>query len=215
MVGMIETSERLLALPMDLNRGDPARWDALLHFTADHPAWFSSPASREEIWASSAMILSDPQNIVYEVWRGSTFLGVITLTKINPKVDAVVHFVFMDRANLKGKRNTLLNFLGTAYTELGFQRLTFEIPEPFGTLTRFIRKHLGFTYEGETAILDEHPEMVAPLMVHPGWQTWLARVGSRRNAAHWHDGKLVDLMILRQTATEYAAFQTGRTAQEG
>lgn len=199
-------SERLLALPMDLDRGDPDRWLRLLDFTGDHPAWFSAPATKEEIMASGALILSDPRNLIYEVWRGGSFLGVITLTKINPRVDAVVHFVFMDRANLKGKRDLLVNFLGTCYTDLGFRRLTIEVPEPFGTLTRFVRKHLGFTYEGELAILQERPMIAAPIMGGDGWHTWTARVGSRRDQCHWHEGKLVDVLILRQTAPEYAAF---------
>lgn len=202
--------EPLLALPMDLTRGDPDRWHRLMIFAAEHPAWFSAAnTTPEQRYAGAALILADPSNVIYEVWRGSDFLGVVTFTKINPKVDAVVHFVFMDRANLKGKRDLLLNVFEVAYGTLGLQRLTFEIPEPFGTLTRFVRKHLGFTYEGETAILNEHPEMVTPLLGHPGWHTWLARVGSRREAGHWHEGKLVDLMILRQTATEYAAFRNG------
>lgn len=158
---------------------------------------------------SGAAIIADPRNIVYEVWRGGDFLGVLTLTKVVPAVDAVVHFVFMDRENLKGKRQFLLNFLGSCYRDMGFTRLTFELPEGHTTLIRFVRRHLGFTYEGERAILEGPTQITDNLKGVEGWATWAARVGSRRERAHWSEAGWVDVMILRQTAPEFLAFIRG------
>ncbi len=204
-------SEPLLALPFDPTRGDPKRWTKLFAFVAEHPAWFSLPgATKEQMMISASAIVADSNNIIYEVWRGSEFVGVLSLTKITPGVDATVHFVFMDRSNLKGKRKLLLRFLKMCYEDLRFHRLTFEVPEPFGVLIRFIRRHLGFTYEGERAILADTPEVLEKVQHVPGISTWASRVGSRREQCHWHDGSWADLMILRQTAPEFQAFLSGR-----
>ena len=39
----------------------------------------------------------------------------------------------------------------------------------------------------------------------------IAASGSRREAAHWHDGQWFDVLCLRQTAEEYSSFMEGRT----
>lgn len=197
----------LFATPFDPSRADPLRWNPFFQFVAEHPGWFSTPAGADASVLMAASLVADTaRNITYEVWRDQDLVGVLLLSKVVPGVDALFHFVFMDQLNLKGKRRLLLNFLDLAYTDLGFSRLTMEIPEPYGTLQRFARKHLGFTHEGERAILND-PAVPPALKAVPGWQTWVSRVGSRREGAHWHHDRWADVMILRQTADEFAAFR--------
>lgn len=197
---------KLLAVPFDPERADPARWLPLFDFIADHPGWFATPAGPDASVLLASAMVADPRNVVFEVWREGELVGVMLLSQIVPQVNGLLHFVFMDKLNLKGKRQLLLNFLDMSYNDLGFRRITMEIPEPFGTLQRFVRRHLGFTHEGERAILDD--VAVPPALKSVvGWQTWASRVGSRREQSHWHNGKWADVMILRQTADEFAAFR--------
>lgn len=216
---MIETGQ-LLAVPVDLDRGDPARFTRFLDFLTTHPGWFSSPADPETLRLSAGWLLSAPANaplplaINYEVWKQGEFIGIVSLTRITPGVDALLHFIFMDTGHLVGKRRFLLAFLRHCYLRHGFQRITFECPEPLGKLIRFARRNLGFTYEGERTLKAEG----WPSKVH--WNgdenegiTWAARVGSRRESCHWHDGRWWPVVVMRQTADEFADFlktQEGR-----
>lgn len=207
------SSGNLFLIPLSPHLGDRSRFDRLGEFLADHPAWFSIPADRETIKLSSFMVLSDPANLVWEVWRGGEFVGILSLTKVTPRVDALIHFVFMDATgnSVVGKRQLMRRWLRHCFDDLGFQRLTAEAPEPFGRLIRFYRNHLGFRFEGE----DRAKQLVEslPQSFTPGQRNLVrdkvvaaVRQGSRREGCHWHQGQWTDVVTLRLLAHEFRAF---------
>lgn len=175
----------------------------MIQHIADHPFWFNAPADRETLELSASLLLNDPFHWSWEVWRGSEFVGIIVLWRIAPQVDALLHFVFFDE-NLVGKRQLLLSFLEHCFEDLGFRRISMEIPESVGTLVRFARKKLGFRFEGEDRTTDafvvrqirQNGEMPNPTQ-------WIASQGSRREGSHWHDGAWRDTLCLRMTAEEF------------
>lgn len=152
--------------------------------------------------------MTNPQHRSWEVWQGGQFVGILLLTRITPKCDALLHFTFFDR-NLVGKRRLILNFLHYCFSELGLHRISMEIPEFVGTLVSFCRRKLGFHYEGESRA-EAHPAVsalgrgVTGQMQKP--HLWVAQQGSRRERAHWHEGTWHDVICLRQTKDEYDAF---------
>jgi hypothetical protein len=192
----------------------PAKVQIILEACLKHPWWFNAPATDEERAMAAAVLIHDPYNKVWEVWRGGQFVGLLLLWRIQDRVDAVVHFVFFDQ-NLIGKRGLILSFLGHCYHELGYQRLSIEVPEFKMAMLGFARRKLGFRFEGEQEVLkmvvqhqlrlkdpyrSNHKESIAVVM---------AGAGSRREAAHWHEGKWYDVLCLRQTRSEYDRFMEG------
>lgn len=216
-----ESVRDLLAIPANWQRGDPARWTLLLDYLVEHPAMFSQPSTPEERRVSVAAHLVNPANHIWEVWRGGTFCGILSLTRVRPRVDALFHFVFLD-GNLLGKRDLLIAWLGRVYREGGFQRLSFEVPETVPQLVKFARQKLGFRYEGETVTRGHKITQALETGKHGlpkvnNAHVWVASQGARREHSHWvppsdrtPNGRWVDVVLLRQTADEFARLTEAR-----
>ena len=202
----------LLAVPFVSTQ---AKVQKILEACIAHPWWFNAPATDEERALAAATLLHDPFNRIWEVWRGGVFVGLLLLWRIQPGVDAVMHFIFFDQ-NLVGKRSLILSFLGHCFEELGYRRISIEVPEFKSALLGFVRRKLGFRFEGESTVEGmvvqhalrlkdphraNHKESLSVVM---------ASAGSRREAAHWHDGQWYDVLCLRQTKAEYDRFMEGR-----
>lgn len=193
-----------LAIPFDWQRGGQEKWEILAQMAADRPHWFSGPTTDPERRQIVAYLLTHPEHLVWEVWRGGAFVGILMLQRIAPKADALLHFVFVDRS-LSGKAKLIQRFCGYCFEDLGLQRLSLEVPEYLQTLASFARRKLDFRFEGEG--LEPHPVeriMLTPTrvkVVNP--HQWLAERGARREQAHWCDGKWYDVLCLRLLAREY------------
>lgn len=195
----------LLMTPLDLEAPNAeAKVAIMLDHAVAHPEWFGAESDPEARRQSALWLLTNPYHLTWEVWRGSELVGILLLWRITPKVDAVVHFVFFDR-NLVGKVRLLRNFLRYCFEELGFQRLSMEVPEDVEKLISFARRKLAFRYEGEGAV-QSHP-LVADLERWRGKDgkphVWAASVGSRRERAHWRNGEWLDVVCLRLLAPEF------------
>ena len=175
-----------MAIPFDATRGDPERITLILDTFCEHPSWMTIPVEPEVMRVIAARILTNPDNAVMEVWKGGEFVGLLLLTDISPRVDALCHFVFFDR-NLIGKRSLILNWLDGCFTAFDLQRVTLEVPEFMETLVSFARRKLRFKYEGE----DRNPATKHQDAVHT------AKQGSRKERAHFHDGQWHDIVRLR------------------
>lgn len=165
------------------------------------PQWTQTPMTATQRRANFALLLSDPNNGVYEVWQGANLVGILTLHGVIPGVEAVFHFAFFD-SNLVGKRQLLLQFIRSCFTDFGFQRLVMLIPEPVDTLIRFARTKLGFRYEGEVGLAG-HKALAGLGMENP--HVWVAKQGSRKEHCHWQDGVWHDLVALRLLSSEVPA----------
>lgn len=203
----------LMAVPF---QPTPAKMQTVLQAVADHPWWFNSPATEQERAVAAATLLADPFNRVWEVWQGGKFVGLLILWRIQPKVDAVFHFIFFDQ-NLIGKRALILGFLGHLFADpdLGLRRVSMEVPTFKLALLSFARRKLGFTFEGEAEVrklVVQHGLRVKdPYRANhkESMDVVLASAGSRREAAHWHDGRWHDVLCLKLTAAEYERFMEG------
>lgn len=195
-----------LAVVFDPERGGPGKIEALLRYAIEHPEWFSTPVADEDRAAVAWAILTHPQHLAWEVWRGDSLVGIILLTDISPKVDARLHYLFFDR-DLVGKTRLLRRFLRYCFDDLGFQRISMWVPEYVSSLVSFARRKLKFTYEGEAA-LRTHPTVLQWKQRSPGDGThvWMASQGSRRERAHFHNGEWCDVLCLRITGPEYRVF---------
>ena len=199
----------LLAVPYRPFSGNLEKNDRILQECVDHPTWFGTPGDAYERRVLAAAFLTDPDNRIWEVWRGDAFIGILHLSAIVPQVTALWHFGFTD--GLWGKRALLLNFLGMLYREFDLQSLQMEVPEPLSPLLRFCRAQLGFRYQGEASV-GGHPVAVA--LAGPGAgkphirdaPAWIARWGSRRERAHWYQDHWCDLVCLVQMREEYEEF---------
>lgn len=194
----------LLAVPLNpLNVTDKTA-TALLDGMLSVPAIFTTPGTPEERRILIASVLSDPLNRTWLVWNGGTLMGVLLLTHIIPKVDAMAHFVFFDRT-LFGRRQLVWNLMGKVFKELDLQRLTVEIPEYLTPLYKFVRKKLSFRLEGESAAAG-HPLITEKLNPYvPNGPVWAARLGSRRERACWNPetNSWADAIRLRLLRSEY------------
>lgn len=194
------------AVPLDLTTATgEAKLELILAHAMRDPQLFGGDQFDEAGRAQYAYwLVTHPQHLVWEVWRGEELVGILLLHRITPKVDALLHFVFFDR-NLVGKVRMLRRFLRTCFEELGFQRISMEVPEPVEKLVSFARRKLFFKYEGEQAVRS-HPliadlERAAGSSANP--HIWASRVGSRRERAYWRDGAWHDVICLRLTAPEF------------
>jgi hypothetical protein len=102
--------------------------------------------------ASVAKALTAPDTNTWEVWKIQNGLpvdivGIIYLTKIRYKQDAVAHYVFFDH-DLLGKTPLLLAMMDWLFEEGEtwgpLQRLTLEIPDFAYALAMHAQKRLGF-----------------------------------------------------------------------
>ena len=158
--------------------GNQQKNTRILEECAKHPERFTLPMTRADIMTTAAWYLTDPGNLAWEVWNGSEIIGILLLDRIVPRVDARWHFMFFD-GNLVGKQALLQEFVRRAFT-LPLERLSMEVPENVASLISFVRRKLGFSYEGGNL------------------------KGSRRERSHldgerWHD---VILLRLRKSELE-------------
>jgi hypothetical protein len=195
----------IYAKPFDWT-ANPVHTTALLDGLAAYPEFLAFHHDHEQARGLAATILTHPEHVVYATYDGPDITGAIILSRMSPLVDALLHFVFLDR-NLVGKRKLLRNFINLCFTDLGFARLSMEVPdlkvplekggESRGIrLERFARKALGFRLEGE--IRDRNPELPKSLS-----NSWVARQGSRRESAYFDGTQWHDVILLRLLAREW------------
>ena len=174
----------------------PAANTALLDAFVAHPEFLSYPLGPDQARAVGAHMLTDPNNLVWATYNKRDLTGVVILTRVVPKVDALLHFLFLDK-DVVGKRKLLHNLLGHCFQDLGFHRLSMEIPEGRARkLEAFVRRVLGFRLEGE--IRDRNPELPKALD-----NVWTARQGSRREQGYFDGERWSDIMLLRLLASEW------------
>lgn len=200
------TAGSFLILPYRWDAGDPSKNEKILAHCSSLSNLFPLPIGEDERKIAVAQALTAPENVVWEVWRRSAqvpmeLVGVLLLTRVVAKLDALAHFAFFDR-HLVGKRPLIQTMLGWCFEQLELRRISVEIPEHLEPLIRFTRK-LGFRYEGESAAAD-HPMTTA--LEHKGVNQaaqWVAKWGSRREGMHF-DGTawraVVCLRLLREEA---------------
>lgn len=186
------------------------RLEKLLAHMCDKPGWFNHPMTADEIYATSLMTLADATVWKWEIWRGGEFAGMLILDRLSPKVDALFHFTLFPGIPLFGLQKLLADFLGYAFQQFDLQRVSVEVPEHHPKLIRFFRQRLGFKYESELHL--EGHSLVELMggkdarrlnlhMTEP--VPWLARLGSRREHAHWDGQQYRDLILLRLLRSEH------------
>lgn len=184
----------IYAKPFDWT-ADPLANTALLDGFVAFPEFLAYPHEPQQARAVGAALLTNPEHLVYGTYNGPALTGVMILTRVSPKMDALFHFMFLDR-DLASKRKVLKNFVGFCLTELGFNRLSMEVPDRGLRLERFARKALGFRLEGE--IRNRNPELPKALS-----NEWVARQGSRRESAYFDGQTWHDVILLRLLASEW------------
>ena len=147
---MIFSRDGLLVVPYRPWVGASSKNDATLAHAAAHPERFLvSPLSGDPA-VLVAQLLTDPRNGAWEVWRSDTFLGIISLDRVVPRIDARLQFVFLDD-ELASKSALLCEFVQRCFDDLGLARLTFEAPANMTMLTGFVKRKLRFVPEGTRA----------------------------------------------------------------
>lgn len=173
---------------------NPAENSALLEAFVAHPEFLSYPLPPDQARAVGAHLLTNVENMVWACYNDQTITGVVILTRIVPRVDALLHFLFLDK-DLASKRRLLGNLMTHCFRDLQFHRLSMEVPEGV-RLERFARKVLGFRFEGE--IRDRNPELPKCLD-----DVWVARQGSRRESSYFDGTTWKDIVLLRLLAGEW------------
>lgn len=186
----------IVARPADWSSGDLSRVDTLVETFVENPTFATYPWEPEVRRDSLLQGLANPQNLVFEAWKDGDFCGILLLERIIPFVDAKFHFLFTDH-DLVGKRKLLTNFLGTCFTDMGFHRISMEVPEGM-RIEKFARAALGFRYEGEDR--DRHRHLPKSFT-----DDWVARQGSRRTQAHFDGEVWRDIVLLRLLASDWQA----------
>ena len=194
----------MIALPFDPFAQTERTASAILDGMVAMPLLFPVPGTPEERRMLIAASLSDPRNRVWTAWRGGDLCGVLMLTSIVPRIDALCHFAFFDR-QLLGRKQLIWNVMGKAFEDLDLQRLTVEIPEHLTPLIRFVQKRLSFKGEGED-VAAAHPLIgthIAPYVANAA--QWAARLGSRRERSFWRadTNEWVDCIRMRLLRSEY------------
>lgn len=203
------TGGSLLCVPMDMTRGDPARFSVLLEHMSAHPMWFADQATPDDARLSAAWMLTDSAFWKYEIWSGGTFAGMFLLSRVIPKVDAVFHFTLLPTketgVTLFGSRKLAWNFLGYAFDAFQLQRISVEVPEHQPKLAHWLRQRLGFRYEGETNLDRLRKNKGVTILDVPAAPAHISAVGSRRERSHWDGSEWRDLVLLRLLHSEYIA----------
>lgn len=198
---------RLLAFPY---RGPDMGWEAntaLLDHMSAHPLWFAGGGDAESARIMAAWMLTHPEYMKWEIWNAGRFAGMLLLSRLVPRVDAVLHFTFLPASQsgvtLFGARRLLWNFIGHAFETYDLQRISVEVPEHAGQLAKFLRQRLAFRYEGEGNTERLQRNKIGVRLEVPGAPTWVAGQGSRREKAHWNGQDWSDLILLRLLRAEY------------
>jgi len=201
MVGQVSVGQ-YLAIPFDAFRGPPIKNDRLLDGCLHLPNLFPIPGTVDERRLAVAAWLTSPDHMFWETWHNGNLIGVMGLTRIIPKLDAMAHMAFFDR-QLVGRRNLILKMMRWSFENLELQRLTIEVPEHLEPLVRFCRAKLGFRYEGEDLAKDHPIAKAVPRNSAAATTQWIVKVGSRRERAHWSDDGWHDLARLRILREEF------------
>lgn len=206
----------LLAVPYDIQRGGIEKSSRLLDHMCEHPMWFASSLTPEEIRVNAAWMLTNNEYHKWEVWDGGRLVGMLLLNRIIVPVDALFHFTFFRAQNLFAARKLVQNFLGFAFEQFGLRRISMEVPEHYPTIIRFSRQKLGFKYEGELDL-----ERFQKIKTHltsdnESMRAAVALYGSRREGAHWNPKTEAwsDVVLLRLTREEYLARASSVTTRD-
>lgn len=184
----------ILAKRYDWSTIDPVDNTELLDAFVAHPEFLTYPADPDTARVIGAALVTDVNNVVWVTYTDQTLTGMVVLTRIQPRVDALLHFMFLDK-DLVSKRTLLKNLIAHCFRDLGFNRLSMEVPEGV-RLERFARKVLGFRLEGESRL--RNPELPKSLT-----DNWVARQGSRREGAYFDGTDWKDVLLLRLLAREW------------
>ena len=178
------------------------KFERLVSGCTAHRPWFDDALWENEQTRRETVIayLSDAHNNgkLFEVWKKDELVGIILFNELVPFRDVRCHFVFLD-SQLKNKRDLCLNAMGWAFQQLPVDILRVEIPTYASALLKFVRKSLGFRYEGEGRTVS-WPANAAPLSAD------VAVLGSRKYHATLYKGLWYDTMMLSVTKDEFAAF---------
>lgn len=90
--------------------------------------------------------LTDPHNLVWEVWQNGSLCGILVWDHLVERVDARWHFAFFDDA-LAARADFLRDCIQRHFAA-GFERLSLEIPAHMSVLQSFAKRRLGFRPEG-------------------------------------------------------------------
>lgn len=88
-------------------------------------------------------------SIIWEVWKGNEFVGILHLSDIVPGHDALAHFTFWD-GDMRGKA-TLINRMvdEVAFNGgLNLHRITVQYPAHEHRMIGYLKRYLGFEEEG-------------------------------------------------------------------
>jgi RimJ/RimL family protein N-acetyltransferase len=194
---------QLLAVPYQPFKGDPKKNDVILDGLLALPV-FPIPGTPEERRVAIAWVLTDSDNLIWEIWQDGQLIGIFLLTRVIRGLNALAHLAFFDR-QLLGRRQLVLNAMDWAFRELALQRISVEIPESLAPLIRFCRTKLGFRFEGEVPA-SMHPtvQQLTRLRVN-GQAQWVAKWGSRLEHMHFDEARneWVDLVCLRVLRDEF------------
>lgn len=200
------TSRQYLAVPFRKDFTNPTserKNVALLNGLVSLPGIFPLPYTDDLKRIALASLLTDPDNVVWEVWQGGELIGVMLIDHLIPNLEGRAHFGFFDR-QLWGKRDLVIKMMAWAFEALNLQRIDVEIPETIDTLIRFCRVKLGFRYPGEREASGHPivPKIEEKLRIN-GAAQWVAKFGSRKEKAHWNGDKFVDVVCLRVLREEF------------
>jgi hypothetical protein len=182
---------------------------ALLDEMERHPQFFQGPTTATERRATAAAVLTNAAHQPYGVWQNARLVGILLLTGRVEGLDASFHFLFLD-GNLVGKRQLLRRFLDLCFGQLGFRRLTVQVPEDADKLVRFYRQ-LGFTYEGEgLAARNGFPvaSAASPATSRSLTAKTIAKYGSRVEGVMWRNDRWIDMYRLRLLRSEWMTQET-------
>lgn len=201
---------------------EPAKLCYLLDRLVEHETeWSDFQKGRREI-ANAALAQhydANGRTVIFEVWRldgtEPELVGLVAFTNVLPHVGAEMHPVFFDGRlrNANGKRELLLRLMEWAFEALGVHRVTMDIPLTSFALVDFVRKKLGFRFEGEGRSIEvrravpgsgHHRQVFRLVTVTPTAEE--ADIGSRRYQAFFKNGKWQDVLLLSITAAEFAEY---------
>jgi len=208
-----------LAVPMPLEakaRGlyllsNPPKTGYILDRMVEHENWWSEfQKGRRE---AAAGLVTDPANVIFEVWHEADIVGLVLLTHIVPQVDARLHFIFFDGKlnNLLGKTRLLRAVMAWAFDRIPLYRMSAETPEYEHALIDYARRKLGFRFEAENRsiwIRTTVPGRRKKTSVERQPTLYQAACGSRKYRVVRYKGEWHDLILLSVTREEFGAFLT-------
>ncbi|KKL52101.1 hypothetical protein LCGC14_2288850 [marine sediment metagenome] len=180
----------LVLIPYKWWMGDLTKNSVILDEFVAHPEWCTIPLGDDKLRVVASATLTAPDSLVWECWREGELVGILLLTRVVPKIDALFHFLFFDH-NLVGKRLLLRRFFQWCFKDLGLRRISMEASEHQRKYIRFCRT-MGFLYEGE-----DMPGTIGDSIKLDRTPKEVARHGSRREQAYYHKGKWLDIQLLR------------------